>query len=77
MWAELPRKADLVVLGVLLPRTSRAPGKTGSRGWAAQTLCALWTPRSTRREVGTSVSRYRAPELLLGTTTQTTSIDMW
>lgn len=28
-------------------------------------------------ETGASGCRYRAPELLLGTTTQTTSIDMW
>ncbi|XP_045389815.1 cyclin-dependent kinase 10 isoform X2 [Lemur catta] len=41
-------------------------------------VVTLWLGwRGQRCEVGHSVSRYRAPELLLGTTTQTTSIDMW
>lgn len=36
-----------------------------------------WRRGSVNMRRGASLGRYRAPELLLGTTTQTTSIDMW
>lgn len=52
-------------------------GRGEAAGRAAQTAVPHGDSGRAGCEVGASVCRYRAPELLLGSCTQTTSIDMW